>query len=123
MTVDFAVEAVPPVVPQDVSLCIFRVLQESLNNAIKHSGTQHFEVQLRGISEEIQLTVRDCGIGFDAGAAMNSQGLGLISMRERVSLAKGTMLIRSKPAGGTEITARIPMVATKATNELIPGVA
>jgi len=123
MTVGFTAEAVPTVVPQEVSLCIFRVLQESLNNAIKHSGTQHFEVQLCGISEEIQLTVRDCGIGFDVEAAMNSEGLGLISMRERVSLARGTMLITSKPTGGTEITARIPIVAAKATDEVTPGVA
>ena len=121
--VDFTAEAVPPAVAQEVSLCIFRILQESLNNAIKHSGTRHFEVHLRGLAGEIQLTVRDCGIGFNAEAAMNSQGLGLISMRERVSLARGVLLISSKPTGGTEITVRVPLVVAKATSEVIPGVA
>jgi len=121
--VDFTAEAVPPAVAQEVSLCIFRILQESLNNAIKHSGTRHFEVHLRGLAGEIQLTVRDCGIGFNAEAAMNSQGLGLISMRELVSLARGVLLISSKPTGGTEITVRVPLVVAKATSEVIPGVA
>ena len=70
---------------------------------------------LRGISDEIQLHVSDNGIGFDAAAAMISRGLGLISMRERVSLVKGTMMIASKPMGGTEITIRVPAVAQAVT--------
>ena len=113
--VDFTAENISPTLPQDVSLCLFRVLQESLNNAIKHSGEPRFEAHLRGTSDEIQLTVRDHGIGFDAAAAMISRGLGLISMRERVSLVKGTMLIASKPMGGTEITVHVPVVAKSAT--------
>ncbi|PYY13598.1 MAG: hypothetical protein DMG60_21610 [Acidobacteria bacterium] len=108
--VNFAAENISPALPQDISLCLFRVLQESLNNAIKHSGAQRFEAHLRGTSDEIHLAVRDHGIGFDAAAAMISRGLGLISMRERVSLVKGTMLIASKPMGGTEITVRVPLV-------------
>jgi two-component system, NarL family, sensor histidine kinase DegS len=88
--------------------------QEALTNAIKHSGAQHFEAHLRGTSDEIQLTVRDHGVGFDAGAAMISRGLGLISMRERVSCVKGTMLIASNAMAGTEITVRVPLVAKAA---------
>jgi PAS domain S-box-containing protein len=113
--VDFTAESISPTLPQEVSLCLFRVLQESLNNAIKHSGAQRFEAHLRGTSDEIQLTVRDHGIGFDAASAMISRGLGLISMRERVSLVKGTMLIASKPMGGTEITVHVPVVAKNAS--------
>jgi len=109
VTVDFSEEGTPRGVPQDVSLCLFRILQESLNNAIKHSGAQHFEVRLRGVSDEIQLTVRDCGVGFDAPAALSGQGLGLISMRERASLVKGTISITSKPMAGTEITLLVPI--------------
>jgi PAS domain S-box-containing protein len=110
VTVDFS-EVSTPQVAQDVSLCLFRILQESLNNAIKHSGAQHFEVRLRGVSDEIQLTVRDCGVGFDAQAALRGNGIGLISMRERASLVKGTILIASKPMAGTEITLRVPIAA------------
>jgi PAS domain S-box-containing protein len=110
VTVEFTSEDIPHDLPKEVSLCLFRVLQEALTNAVKHSGAQRFEAHLRGISGEIELEVRDYGIGFDAAAAMISRGLGLISMRERVSLVKGTLLIASKPMGGTEITVRVPLV-------------
>jgi signal transduction histidine kinase len=115
VTVDFRAEEIPPEVSQEVSLCLFRVLQESLNNAIKHSGVQHFEVALRTMSREIQLTVRDSGIGLNMEAARNSQGLGLVSMRERVSLVKGTLLIAAKPMQGTEIVVCIPVAAQGAS--------
>ena len=67
----------------------------------------------------IELKVRDHGIGFDAAAAMVNPGLGLISMRERVSLVKGTLLIASKPMNGTEITVRIPVVAKDETQTAV----
>ena len=123
MTVDFAATDVPREVPQDVSLCLFRVLQESLNNAIKYSGVQHFEVRIQGSLGEIQLTVHDDGAGFDAESAMSSQGLGLISMRERVSLVNGTMSIISKPGGGTEVSVRVPLVSAKKASEMVSGAA
>jgi PAS domain S-box-containing protein len=113
VAVDFTEEGTPRGVGQDVSLCLFRILQESVNNAIKHSGAQHFEVRLCGVSDEIQLTVRDCGVGFDAQAALSGHGLGLISMRERASLVKGTISITSKPMAGTEITLRVPIAVNR----------
>ena len=117
--VSFIAENIAPNLSQEISLCLFRVLQESLNNAIKHSGAQRFEAQLRGTSNEIQLTVRDHGIGFDAAAVMVSRGLGFISMRERISVVKGTILIASKPMGGTEITVRVPVVARAASKTTV----
>jgi PAS domain S-box-containing protein len=112
--VDFTGDSIPPALSQEISLCLFRVLQESLSNALKHSRALRFEVQLRGTASEIQLTVRDSGIGFDIAAAMAGQGLGIVSMRERVSMLNGNMLITSKPMGGTEITARVPLVGSAA---------
>jgi len=123
VTVNFSAEDVPCEVPRDVGLCLFRILQESLNNAIKYSGTQCFEVRLRGISGDIQLTVRDWGLGFDAEAAMSSNGLGLISMRERASLMKATMLISSTPRDGTEVTVRVPLGSAKGATEMSFGAA
>ena len=117
--VSFIAENIAPNLSQEISLCLFRVLQESLNNAIKHSGAQRFEAQLRGTSNEIQLTVRDHGIGFDAAAVMVSRGLGFISMRERISVVNGTILIASKPMGGTEITVRVPVVARAASKTTV----
>jgi signal transduction histidine kinase len=85
---------------------------------------QHFEVRLHGTLGEIQLTVHN-GVGFDAEAAMMSQGLGLVSMRERASLVNGTMSITSKRTGGTEISVRIPLVSAQSAgaSELTSGAA
>src|SRR5262249_38324898 len=70
--------------PLDVGLPLFRVLQESVNNAIKHSGGKRIEVQLREHSDEIHLIISDSGTGFDVESALRGKGLGLTSMRERV---------------------------------------
>jgi PAS domain S-box-containing protein len=95
--------------PPDVSLCLFRVLQEALHNAMKHSGVRHFKVQLRGTSDEIHLTVSDSGAGFDPEAARKSPGLGLISMKERLHSVKGDLSIESQSKRGSTIHARVPL--------------
>ena len=79
--IDFSHTAIPKSVPKEISLCLFRVLQEALQNAVKHSGVRHFTVELCGIEGEIQLTVSDRGVGFDPQAAIHGRGIGLISMR------------------------------------------
>ena len=107
--IDFTESGVPDTLPQAVSLCLFRVLQEGLNNAVKHSGARQFEARLERVSDELHLTIRDRGVGFDPGIAMYNEGIGLISMRERVNLVKGTMSLTSKPQGGTEITGCVPV--------------
>ena len=96
---------------REVSLCFFRVLQEALHNSVKHSGVRHFEVQFWGASDEIHLTIRDAGAGFDPEAAMNGRGLGLISMEERLKLLNGTFSIESQPRRGTTIHARVPIAS------------
>src|ERR1700730_3190231 len=107
--VDFDNEEVPRTVPPGISICPFRVLQESLHNALKHSGVQHFEVKVQGSPTEILLTVRDSGVGFDPKLAMSTEGLGLISMLERVKLVQGTISISSRPRSGTEVSVRVPL--------------
>ena len=79
---------------------------------MKHSGTQHFEVELHGTEGEIQLTVSDLGVGFDPQDAMYRRGLGLISMRERMQLVSGEFSIKSQPGSGTTIRARVPFRGT-----------
>jgi PAS domain S-box-containing protein len=95
----------------DVSLCLFRVLQEALHNSAKHSGVQRFEVRLWGTSDEIHLTVRDSGAGFDLEAARTSAGLGLVSMEERLKALNGTLSIESLPTHGTTVHARVPLLS------------
>ncbi len=94
--------------PFDVGLSLFRVIQEALHNAQKHSGVKRIEVQLREDSGEIHLIIRDSGKGFDLEAALQGKGLGLTSMRERVRLVNGTISIESKPMGGTTIHVGVP---------------
>jgi PAS domain S-box-containing protein len=106
--IDFQTHDMPSPVPPAISLCFFRVLQEALHNSAKHSGVRHFEVRLWGTSDEIHLTIKDFGAGFDRKAAKESRGLGLISMEERVKLLKGALSIESQPKRGTTIHARVP---------------
>ena len=107
--VAFTHDGIPRSLPQEISLCLFRVLQESLQNAVKHSGVKHFTVDLRGSSDSIELTVMDTGHGFDLSEALKRQGLGLISMRERLQMVRGDLSIRSVLGAGTTIRARVPL--------------
>jgi PAS domain S-box-containing protein len=107
--IDFNCENVPKRLSQEISLCLFRVMQEALQNAIKHSGSRHFDVSLRGGLNEIQLTVLDSGIGFDPEDATRGSGLGLTSIRERLKLVNGKLFIDSQSQRGTTILARVPL--------------
>ena len=105
--VDCKIHDLPVPLSPDISLCFFRVLQEALQNSVKHSGVRHFEVELWGTLDEIYLTVSDSGTGFDIDAAKASRGLGLISMEERLKLLNGTLSIESQLRRGTTIHARV----------------
>jgi signal transduction histidine kinase len=107
--IDFKAHDLLSPLPADISLCLFRIAQEALHNSAKHSGVRQFEVRLWGSPDEIHLTVKDSGAGFDLEAAKNSRGLGLISMGERLKLVNGTLSINSQPKGGTTINARVPL--------------
>lgn len=106
--VDFTSD-VQSVLPVELGLPLYRVLQEALHNVIKHSGVKHIEVQVREQSGEIHLIITDSGRGFDVEAAMQGKGLGLTSMRERIQLVNGTITIESTPTAGTRIYARLPI--------------
>jgi signal transduction histidine kinase len=108
--IDFRSHDLPNPLPSpEVSLSLFRVLQEALHNASKHSGVRHFEVELWGRPGEIDLTVSDSGAGFDVQAAREGRGLGLTSMQERLKLVNGELAIESQPTRGTTIHARVPL--------------
>jgi PAS domain S-box-containing protein len=107
--INFQAENIPKDLPEGVSLCLYRVLQEALQNAIKHSGSQRFEVALRGGSDEVRLSVHDSGIGFDPALAVKGEGIGIHSMKERLKLVNGSLSIDSQPHHGTTIHARVPL--------------
>jgi PAS domain S-box-containing protein len=112
--ISFHSENIPRTLSRDVSLCLFRVLQEALQNAIKHSGSQHFRVLLKTGSNEIELLVNDRGAGFDPEQAFNGRGIGLGSMKERLKLVNGKISIDSELGRGTTIHARVPVSPTAA---------
>jgi signal transduction histidine kinase len=107
--IQFSHAGIPHTLSKEVSLCLFRVLQEALQNAVKHSGVRSFTVDLRGTEESIELTVADIGSGFEEQGAFTRHGLGLISMRERLQLVHGELSVKSKPGAGTTIRARVPL--------------
>ncbi|HZR59154.1 MAG TPA: PAS domain S-box protein [Terriglobales bacterium] len=107
--IDFKSHDLPTPLPLEISLSLFRVLQEALHNAVKHSGAGHFEVHLWGTSSEIHLAVSDFGGGFDTEAAMKGRGLGITSMKERLRLVNGDLSINSQPKRGTTVHARVPL--------------
>jgi len=100
---------VPGALPRELGVSLFRVLQEALQNVVKHSGAKRVDVDLRKSPGEIHLVISDLGRGFDVEAALEGKGLGLTSMRERVRLVNGTISIDSKSMGGTTIHVRVPL--------------
>lgn len=109
VTVDFTSADIPNSLSRNVSLCLFRIVQEALRNAVKHSQVVRMEVCLRGAPDEIALEVRDAGVGFDPDNVTAHGGLGLISMRERANFVGGMFSIESKPNAGTKIKVKIPL--------------
>jgi PAS domain S-box-containing protein len=107
--ITFSSHNAPRHVAADVSLCLFRVLQEGLINAAKHSDTRRIEVELRGTARAIYLRIRDFGTGFSVGHV--NEGLGLVSMRERVAMVGGTFSLASTLQSGTEIKVRVPVTS------------
>jgi PAS domain S-box-containing protein len=106
--IEFSAERVPADLSQEVSLCFYRIAQESLNNVIKHSQAETVTIELRANGKDIRLRISDSGIGFDLESPRTKKGLGLHSMRERLRLVGGHLMIHSHPSLGTHIDARVP---------------
>jgi PAS domain S-box-containing protein len=106
--IDFQASSIPRNLPDDISLTLYRVLQEALQNAVKHSGARHFYVSLAGKTDAIELAVQDSGAGFKLDEAIKGQGLGLASMKERMKLVDGELSMESQLNQGTTIRARVP---------------
>ena len=110
LTVRFHQENVPGLLPREVQLCLFRVVQEALNNVIKHSESREAHVTLSGTKDALLLRISDTGRGFDEREALQS-GIGLLSMRERLRMIEGDLTIQSRPGHGTTVIARVPIAA------------
>ena len=116
--IEFASDNIPSDLSKEISLCVFRVLQEALHNAIKYSGVPKFHVSLKVLSGDVELSVHDSGVGFDSEKAINGHGLGLTSMKERLKLVHGQLSIDSEPGHGTTVHARVPLKAIAAAADV-----
>jgi signal transduction histidine kinase len=103
----FTHDAIPSMLPSDVMLCLFRVVQEALQNAIKYSQARDVSVDLRNGRDKLTLTIIDNGVGFDVDTAWGN-GVGLVSMIERLDAIGGSLQIDSRPGAGTRVTASVP---------------
>jgi PAS domain S-box-containing protein len=112
LEVRFVHHNIPGDIPKDVRLCLFRIVEEALQNVAKHSGVEDAKVELSGHAHQIDLCVSDNGAGFTLESVKGETGLGLISMRERVLLVGGHLSVESKPSHGTRIQVRIPLSST-----------
>jgi signal transduction histidine kinase len=111
LKIEFTHRQVPAAIPQATAVCLYRLVQEGLRNTIKHSGAQHVRVDLKGSADAISLRISDDGTGFDATPIQGREGLGLVSMRERVFHLHGEITIRSRPSNGTQIDVRLPLLS------------
>jgi signal transduction histidine kinase len=105
--VHFSERNVPSDVPPDVALCLFRILEEAVTNAIQHGGATDVSVTLARVDQELVLRIEDTGRGFDPAGKVPTLGLGLVSMRERLHSLGGTLTVASAPGHGALIEARV----------------
>lgn len=113
LEVEIRCESIPGPLPPDVTLCVYRVVQEALQNVVKHSRARRVEAQVTGGQGRLTLTIVDDGGGFDVDSASGT-GLGLVSMRERIEVLGGELAIRSTPGLGTRLQASVPVRAQAA---------
>lgn len=107
---EIIVRQLPPAVPHEQALCLYRVLQESLRNVQKHAGATNVLVRLLQTNRGVGLCVHDDGRGIEnLEGSTRRKGLGVISMEERVGALGGRFRIRTKPGDGTEIHAWVPL--------------
>lgn len=102
LRIEFTATDVPRELSPDAALGLYRILQESLQNVVRHSGSRDAFVCLRGEGPSLRLVVTDRGVGCDASSI---EGLGLVGMRERARMLNGTLDVRSSPGAGTTVEA------------------
>jgi len=106
-------ENVSDALPDEYRVCIYRLVQEALSNAVRHSGAKNAQVNVRQTPQSIIVQVSDDGSGFNP---QQTRGLGLLGMEERVKRLSGTIAIESRPGHGVTLTAELPFPSMKATD-------
>ena len=122
VSVTFTCDDIPSPLPPDLTVCLFRIVQEALQNAVKYSKADHISVHLAQREQALTLSIADDGIGFDVNAAWGT-GLGLVSMRERLDAIGGVLEIHSERGVGTrvEVWAPLPVDGGHEGRHMKPG--
>ena len=110
LRIDFSARNVPADLAPNTSLGLYRILQESLHNVVRHSRTSAARVELIGETDDVRLVITDEGQGFDTHETRRTGGLGLVSMEERMRLLQGRIAVHSSPGQGTRVEATVPVV-------------
>jgi signal transduction histidine kinase len=98
--------------PDEYKICVYRLVQEALNNAVRHARARNARVRVAGSASGISIEVSDDGQGFDPQRA---RGLGILGMEERVKRLGGSLAVRSAPGQGTVLTAELPLPVAAGT--------
>jgi len=116
MTIELASANVPDTLPPDVVICLYRVAQEAIRNAVKHSGAARVQLDLSTNGDNIRLCVQDEGRGFAGSTCEGGVGLGLVSMAERIGSIGGSWSVTSEIDRGTRIEASVPLAPAPLMN-------
>jgi signal transduction histidine kinase len=100
---------VPSQLPDHVATCIYRVMQEALNNVAKYSHASMVQMRIVKDNDELEVSLEDNGNGFEMAEALKKNSFGVVGMRERVFAIKGTFHIQTAPESGTKIVFRVPL--------------
>ena len=113
LNVDFTAQEFETRFPAQIETACFRLVQEAFTNIIRHAEAQHVRLELHQKGDELVVRLQDDGVGFSVPAALvratSGSSLGLLSMQERVELARGKLKIVSKPGKGTKLIAHFPL--------------
>lgn len=110
MEVEVHSEMVSEQFPDEIKICVYRLVQEALNNAAAHASAKHAQVSVREVTERLEVEITDDGQGFDP---QRMRGMGLLGMEERVKRLGGKLKIASRAGHGTTIVAELPFDLAK----------
>jgi signal transduction histidine kinase len=108
MEVSVESEGVPEDLPDEYKIYIYRLVQEALTNAVRHSGARNAKVVVERLANSIVVRVTDDGRGFDP---VRSRGMGILGMEERVKHLGGVLRVESQPGKGATVAAELPLPA------------
>ncbi|MBX3012428.1 MAG: PAS domain-containing protein [Caldilineaceae bacterium] len=107
-TVDLDLPDQPPVLDRDLTIALYRIVQEALTNVARHAKASHIQILFQQTADEVQLTIQDDGCGFNKDLMRSTKSLGIIGMTERVAPWNGTLQIQSAPQQGTTVQVSVP---------------